>query len=121
MFRFAMIAAVVSLILTAGLAAQENPKDKPKESAEQKAVRAYLKENLPTGKFEEIKWWGPKGLQNEDWDGWVAMRLKYRAENERGGMSVNDDVFMIRTKDKKVDWHRANAPLNINKERIFGK
>lgn len=118
MYRFAMMATVVSLILSTGCLAQEA---KPKESPEQKAIRAYLKENLPTGKWEEVRWWPATALKSPDWKGWVAVRLKYRTANKFGATELYDDVFTIRSSDQKVSWHQSEEPLNINRERIFGK
>jgi len=111
-----MLAIVAAAVLSPTLAAQ----DKPKESPEQKAVRAYLKENLPTGKWEEIKWWGVKTLiVNGGERGPNAVRLKFRAENQVGGMSVYDDVFVFR-KDK-VERYSDGSAYHFNRERIFGK
>lgn len=120
MIRSILAIAVVA-ILTTTLPAQEAKKgDKPKESPEQKAVRAYLKENLPTGKWEEIKWWGVKTLiVNGGERGPNAVRLKFRAENQVGGMSVYDDVFVFR-KDK-VERYSDGSAYHFNRERIFGK
>jgi hypothetical protein len=66
------------------------------------AVRAYLKENSPTGKWEELKWWPGR---EEDWgpSGKAGprprinfrcriCRLKYR----EGGCRVIDQIFIIR-------------------------
>jgi hypothetical protein len=112
-----LIAAAVLLVAVPGFAQEAG---KPKETAEQKAVRAYLRENLPTGKFEEVKWWPVKQLLvNGGEKGPNAIRLKFRAANEQGGMSVYDDVFVF--KKAGVERHSEGAAYNSNKERIFGK
>lgn len=99
--------------------AQEQKGAKPRETAEQKLVREYLKENLPTGKWEEIKWWGPKQIRNGDEEGPLAVRLKFRAANEMGNMTVYDDVFIFQKGN--VKRLGPSSPYNGNKERIFGK
>ena len=78
------------------------------------AVRKLLKENLPTGKWEEIRWW-PKRLCKRmphstkplfevfsgtpwalrSWEGRHICRLKYRTQNQAGGMEVVDQVFAV--------------------------
>lgn len=113
MFRATMTAVAV-LIASAGCLAQDF---KPKETAEQKAVRAYLKENLPTGKWEEIKWWGPVRLMDDGKPSNLAVRLKYRSANEFGGMSVHDDVFEF--VGKRMIHHKPGDPVNENRENIF--
>jgi hypothetical protein len=115
MFRAAIMAVAVSLS-AAGCMAQDA---KPKESTEQRAVRAYLKENLPSGKWEEIKWWPAKRLTDDGKPSNLAIRLKYRTQNEAGGMSVYDDVFEF--VGKRTVWHRADSPVNGNRDRIFGR
>lgn len=119
-----IVAAFLFCLIAMPLLSQEGGKDgsgKPKETAEQKAVRQYLKENLPTGKWEEIKWWGPQTLIVDGGQkGPLAVRLKFRAANELGGMSVYDDVFVFR-KNNTVQRYGEDTPYNFNKERIFGK
>lgn len=115
MFRIAMMAVV---ILSATLTAAQE-KEKPKETAEQKAVRAYLKDNLPTGKWEEIKWWPTTQLiVNGGEKGPLAVRLKFRAENNVGGMSVYDDVFVMRKSG--AERHTTGSPYHSNRVKIFG-
>ncbi len=65
-------------------------------------VRNLLKENLPTGKWEEIRWWpkryyDPKPPRQSviGWGGKHICRLKFRTGNEAGGMEVIDQVFGI--------------------------
>lgn len=127
MFRFILAVAAIAVLSTT-LAAQEAKKqdaprpaaDKPKESPEQKAVRAYLKENLPTGKWEEIKWWPtlPGTAIASDWGGTVT-RLKYRAANQFGGMAVYDHVYTFNSKGKMTVHGDDNSPLWGNRDRIF--
>jgi hypothetical protein len=60
------------------------------------AVRAYLKENTNTGKWEEVRWWpareGRKTLQTKDRAS--VCRLKYR-ETGPFGKSLSDQIFTI--------------------------
>lgn len=120
MFRF-VLAIAAAAILTTTLPAPSAAQDakKPKESPEQKAVRAYLKENLPTGKWEEIRWWPtlPGTAVAPDWTGKV-IRLKYRAENRFGGMSVYDHVYTF-SNQGKMTVHNESSPLQGNRDRIF--
>ena len=112
MFRVAVMAVLVLLPMCAACG-----QDKPKETAEQKAVRAYLKENLPSGKFEEIRWWPTKPATAiaPDWSGTVV-RLKYRTNNESGGQSVYDHVFTLN--GGKIRAH-TDDPIQANRDRIF--
>lgn len=94
--------AVVLLIVLSGCqaVAQEPP--------EQKAVRAYLKENLPSGKFEEIKW---GKLQKGKTDSTKAIiRFKYRTANRLGAMEVSDDGFRL-AKGKVTEWFKGEGRL----------
>ncbi len=111
--------AISFLTAAAGCIAQDG-QGKTKESPEQKQVRAYLKENLPTGKFEEVRWWPVKQLiVNGGEKGPNAIRLKFRSTNEQGAMSVYDDVFVF--KKSGVERHGDGTAYNFNKERVFGK
>jgi hypothetical protein len=63
------------------------------------AVRNLLKDNLPSGKFEEVRWWSARvwpGSVNayDTWPGHRICRLKYRTDWGRG-MSVADQVFVV--------------------------
>jgi hypothetical protein len=90
---------------------------KAKESPEQKAVREYLRENLPTGKFEEVRWYQPTRIKYEGKPGPVAIRLKYRSQNNFGGTSLYDDVFEF--VGKRLVHHRPDSVINMNREKIF--
>ncbi len=117
MLRFVAMMAIVASFLPSAFGQEAKDKDKPKESPEQKAVRAYLKENLPTGKWEEIKWWSvlPGTAISKSQKGTV-IRLKYRAENQFGGQSVYDHVYVL--VDGKLYPH-TNDPVHANRDRIF--
>jgi hypothetical protein len=100
MFR-ALMAIVALSIFTIPAVAQ----DKGKETAEQKAVRTYLKENLPSGKFEEIRWGKPIVKK----DGTVSIRFKYRSANRSGALEVSDDGFRT-AKGKVTEWLKDAGP-----------
>lgn len=104
MFRATMTAAAV-LVVSAGCFAQA---PKAKETAEQKAVRTYLKENLDSGKFEEIRWGRPQVGKTDPTKS--IIRFKYRSANRLGAMEVSDDGFRI-TKGKVTDWLKGDGRL----------
>jgi len=60
-------------------------------------VRALLKENLPTGKFEEIQWWPTRTVPKNVgyWSGHRVCKLKFRTQNSAGGMEVVEQVFTV--------------------------
>ncbi|MEX0717233.1 MAG: hypothetical protein WD066_11630 [Planctomycetaceae bacterium] len=84
-------------------------------SAEQEAVRTYLRENLDSGTVEEVRWWEPVPLagslrhQHHAWTFRTAdanwepvgletgkgVRLKYRAGNRAGGTDLEDATFFV--------------------------
>ena len=89
-------------------------------SPEQRAVRAWLKENLPDGEWEEVRWWPAKNLWTDkeareiyrkrvqdyaEYPGIYSdkpvfenprlIRLKYRYRNMLGGPGIADEVFEI--------------------------
>lgn len=122
MFRFAFLAAVAASLTLAVLSeAQEQGQKggKPKELPEQKAVRAWLAENTETGKFEEVKWWGPKRLLYDGKPSNVAIRLKYRTANRFGAAELRDDVWEF--VGKRIIHHGPDTPVNGNRVRIFGE
>jgi hypothetical protein len=52
------------------------------ESPDQALIRKYLRENTPTGKWEEVKW------DKITDDGFRATTLKFRTHNQLGAMSL---------------------------------
>ena len=99
MFRTALAVAVLSLLPFTACA-------QDKGTAEQKAVRVYLKENLPSGKFEEIKW-GRSQIGKTD-PTKAIIRFKYRTANRLGAMEVSDDGFRI-AKGKVIEWFKGEG------------
>lgn len=61
--------------------------------AGKEAVRAWLRENTNTGKWEEVKWWGP--IQPPEGGPGEYVRVKIRTESGFGGLSLLDLVFWI--------------------------
>jgi len=115
-------ALMLIFIATAGIfcVAQDAPgKTAAKESPEQKAVRAYLKENLPTGKWEEVRWYPVVRLIDNGKPSSPAIRLKYRTENQFGGTSLRDDVFEFT--GKRMIYHGPDSVVNMNREKIFSR
>lgn len=80
---------------------------KAKESPEQKAVLAYLKENTPSGTVEVVKWAPSKALEN----GITSIRLKYRTKNTFGALELSTDVFHIKG-GKVVAWYKNNGSVD---------
>lgn len=107
-----------ALAATTGCLAQGAPGN-AKESPEQKQVRSYLKENLPTGKWEEVRWWPVVRLIDNGKPSNAAIRLKYRTENQFGGTSLRDDVFEFT--GKRMIYHGPDSVVNMNRERIFNR
>ena len=68
------------------------------------AVRQYLRENTPTGKWEEIRWWPARkvGGGSKYWSEHRICRLKFRTENPFGGRAVMDQVFIFNPDDNHV-------------------
>lgn len=66
------------------------PPSKP-SAKEQLAVRAWLRENTDSGKWEEIAWSGPVFQKLPD----PAVRLKYRTKSPSGEKVVIDQIFTI--------------------------
>lgn len=81
------------------LVKQVLPKAEP-DHEEREKVRTWLKENTPTGEWEEVRWWRANdviypGGRNPD----RGIRLKYRTANELGGMSLEDEIFLMFDRD----------------------
>lgn len=70
------------------------PRNDP-DHAEREKVRAWLRENTPTGEWEEIRWWDAVDVPRGQGKIHRMVRVKYRTENESGGMSVKDDFFIL--------------------------
>lgn len=69
---------------------------------EQRAVRAWLKENLDTPEWEEVRWWP---AVNHGSSRNRLLRLKFRTENPFGGISLLDWCFSVDAKSGKVEDH----------------
>ena len=65
-------------------------------TVEQRAVRAYLKANSPSGTWEEIEWYPAKAFKT----GGSIIELKFRTKNPFGGQTVFRNWFTVQ--DGKV-------------------
>jgi hypothetical protein len=76
-------------------------------SPAQSAVRSFLKENLQSGDFEEVKWFESTTLN----DGAISIRLKYRSKNRFGAMELSSDIFHVKS-GKVVNWYRNHGNIH---------
>lgn len=110
-----VLCSLLAIVISGCVIAQ----DKPKETAEHKAVRAYLKDNLPSGKFEEIRWWPVTRLIDDGKPSNPVIRLKYRTANTIGAQEVYDEVFEF--VGKRMIHHKEGDPVRENREKIFNR
>ncbi|MCC7424826.1 MAG: hypothetical protein IT428_31530 [Planctomycetaceae bacterium] len=76
---------------------------KEPDHEEREKVRAWLKENTDSGKWEEVKWWPVKALDENDTSGLDAkkqkhIRLKFRSAVPDGGMKLFDRAWNVEEK-----------------------
>lgn len=99
--------AVVPQVTGKGSAPQRAARRSAAEPAERETVRRHLRDNTPTGEWEEIEWYPVIPI-----DSVSAIRLKYRTQNPFGGQSVVDEVFVL-NRDGSIQYTEANGDRRI--------
>jgi hypothetical protein len=95
---WAVVALVCVAIVVAATGTVSTKNGEP-AGGMQDAVRQTLRENAPSGEWDEIQWW-----DEIDHQGHRIVRLKYRTKNPFGGDSVLDEVFELqRGKAVRID------------------
>jgi hypothetical protein len=61
-------------------------------------VRAWLRENLDSGEWEEVRWWGSKRIEPGYVPGqelYDCLRIKLRTKSPSGGTVLRDFFFLL--------------------------
>lgn len=75
---------------------------------EKEAVRRWLKENTPSGVWEEIRWWGP--IKKDDA---MIIRLKYRTANRTGAQQIEDMIFFQGASNEEVQVEHQGVEVQV--------
>ena len=80
-------------------------------------VEKWLKENLDSGKWEEITWWGTDKYDGPEWTdnpGDQVCGIKLRTRTKSGGMAVQGYMLIISNDTVSVLRQETDNPSNID-------